>query len=203
MSEGGPGHSASPSGEFSGKPGTPPGPPRGPGIAGLFLTFLTIGATTFGGGVVAYLREVLVSRRRWLDDDGFLAALEISETLPGLNSVNMAILVGDRLRGVAGALAAFVGMTLPGTVAVFALGFLYASHGATPAVAGVLDGVGAAAAGLLAAVAIQLGRRQLTRFPDALIVAIACLAVGGLRLSLVLVLLTLGPFAVWWYRPRA
>jgi chromate transporter len=172
-------------------------------MAGLFLTFLTIGATTFGGGVVAYLREFLVSRRRWLDDDGFLAALEISETLPGLNSVNMAILVGDRLRGVWGALAALVGMTLPGTVVVFALGFLYASHGATPAVAGVLAGVGAAATGLLAAVAIQLGRRQLTRFPDVLIIAIACVAAGGLRVPLVLVLLTLGSLAVWWYRPQA
>jgi chromate transporter len=180
----------------------PAGAPVVPGVGTLFLAFLAIGATTFGGGVVAYLREVLVSRRRWLDDEEFLTALEISETLPGLNSVNMAILVGDRLRGVPGALVAFLGMTLPGTAVVLALGLAYASHGETPAIAGVLAGVGAAAAGLLTAVAIQLGRRQLTRLPDVLIIAAACIAVGGLRVSLVLVLLALGPIAVWWYRPR-
>lgn len=173
-----------------------------PSVGQLFFTFLVIGATTFGGGVVAYLREILVSQRRWLDDDDFLTGLEIAETMPGLNSVNMAILVGDRLRGVAGALAATAGMTLPGTAVVFALGLLYGAHGETPRVAGVLAGVGAAAAGLLAAVAIQLGRRQLALFPDVAIVAAACIAVGVMRWSLVLVLLTLGPIAVWLYRPR-
>ncbi|HVQ75916.1 MAG TPA: chromate transporter [Candidatus Binatia bacterium] len=177
--------------------------PAPPGMGTLFLTFLVLGGTTFGGGVVAYLREVLVTRRRWIDDEEFLTALEISQALPGLNAVNMAILVGDRLRGVRGAVAAGLGITLPGTAVVFVLGLLYASHGETPAVAGVLAGVGAAAAGLLAAVAVQLGRRQLTQLPDAIIVAIACVAVGGFRVSLVVILLTLAPIAVWWYRPRA
>ena len=43
----------------------------------IFRTFLVIGGTSFGGGMVAYLREMLVTRRRWLDDDEFIVALEI------------------------------------------------------------------------------------------------------------------------------
>src|SRR5215470_1061386 len=78
----------------------------------LFRTFLVIGATSFGGGVVAYLRENLVTGRRWLDDQEFLAALEISQTLPGLNATNMSIIVGEKLCGVPGAIIAFLGMTL-------------------------------------------------------------------------------------------
>ena len=85
-------------------------------LGALFSTFFVLGATSFGGGVVAYLREALVTTRRWLDDDEFLADLELSQTLPGLNATNMSIIVGDRLRGLAGATVAFLGMTLPGTV---------------------------------------------------------------------------------------
>src|SRR2546423_15577227 len=80
----------------------------------LFTTFLTAGAISFGGGVVAYLREYVVRDKQWLDDDGFLDALELSETLPGLNSVNMSVIIGDRLAGPAGAAAAVAGLGFPG-----------------------------------------------------------------------------------------
>ena len=73
--------------------------------------FLFIGATSFGGGVVAYLRDSLVEKHRWLDDASFLEVLSISQTLPGLNATNMAVLVGDRLRGLPGAMIATVSPT--------------------------------------------------------------------------------------------
>ena len=69
----------------------------------LFRTFLVLGATSFGGGGVASLREALVTERGWLDDEEFLGALEPSQTLPGLNATNMSVIVGDRLRGLPGA----------------------------------------------------------------------------------------------------
>nr|WP_231711090.1 chromate transporter [Xanthobacter dioxanivorans] len=83
-------------------------------ILEIFLTFLLIGATSFGGGVVAYLRNALVVQKGWLDEEEFLTALEISQALPGLNATNMSVIVGDRLRGPVGAVAGFLGMTLPG-----------------------------------------------------------------------------------------
>jgi chromate transporter len=71
-------------------------------IASIFLTFLIIGSTSFGGPV-PYLRDTLVARRQWLDDKAFVELLSISQSLPGLNATNMAILVGDKLRGAWGA----------------------------------------------------------------------------------------------------
>ena len=44
----------------------------------------------------------MVSEAKWLDDEAFLDALEISETLPGLNAVNMRVIIGDNLRGIPG-----------------------------------------------------------------------------------------------------
>src|SRR6478672_5178483 len=82
-------------------------------IGQIFLEFLIIGATSFGG-VVPYLRGSLVTKRHWIDDKEFVEMLSISQSLPGLNATNMAILVGEKLRGVLGSIAAIIGICLPG-----------------------------------------------------------------------------------------
>ncbi len=171
------------------------------GLGEIFLTFLVIGATSFGGGVVAYLRQTLVTQKGWLDDEQFMVALEISQTLPGLNATNMSVLVGSRLRGIPGSIAAFVGMCLPGSAMLFVLGSLYGQHGAKPAVNAALNGVAAAATGLLLATTYQLGRKELGGLVDLVFVALTTVAVAVLHVSLPVTLFTLGPLAIWWYRP--
>ena len=171
-------------------------------LGALFSAFLVLGATSFGGGVVAYLREALVTTRRWVDDDEFLADLELSQTLPGLNATNMSILVGDRLRGLTGAAVAFLGMTLPGTVVIFILSVLYGVHEHHPAVNAVLAGVAAAAVGLLLAVTLQIGRKQIVQVGDIVILVVTFVAVGILHVALHTVLLTVGPAAIWLHRQR-
>jgi chromate transporter len=168
----------------------------------IFWTFLVIGATSFGGGMVAYLRETLVSRRRWLDDDQFIVALEIGQTLPGLNSTNISIIVGDSLRGVPGAVAAFLGIILPGTLILLAFGVIYGTQAESKSFASVLDGAGAAAVGLLVAVTIQVGRKELTGVTDVLLVLVTVVAVSVLHVALPVVLATVGAAAIWIYRPR-
>ncbi|QFR34095.1 chromate transporter [Ancylobacter sp. TS-1] len=176
--------------------------PRGVKLREIFLSFLFIGAVSFGGGVVAYLRAELVLKRRWLDEDHFLSALGIAQALPGLNATNMSIIVGDRLRGVAGAIIAFLGMTLPGGTMVLALGVLYSSNAHNPYVNAALIGVGAAAVGMLSAVTLQIGRRQLGSLIDISIIVVTVVMVSFLHISLIWVLLTVGPAAVLIYRPR-
>lgn len=168
----------------------------------LFRVFFVLGITSFGGGVVAYLRQALVVRQRWMDDDTFLSGLELSQTLPGLNATNMSIYMGERLRGVPGAIVAFVGMCLPGTVIVMALGMLYASQARSPEMIMVLGGVGAAAVGLTLATTLQIGRKQLVKPLDLSLVALTFVVIGVFRVSLVTALLTIGPLSIWLYRPR-
>jgi len=177
--------------------------PSGPvPLREIFLTFLLIGATSFGGGVVAYLRNSLVRAKKWLDEDQFLEALEISQTLPGLNATNMSVIVGDRLRGPWGAVAAFLGMTMPGAAMMTGLGVVYALHKDHAVVSSVLVGVGAAAVGLLASVTIQVGRKQLEHILDLSIVAATVLMISVFHISMPIVLLVLGPIAVFIYRPH-
>lgn len=168
----------------------------------IFRTFLAIGATSFGGGVVAYLRSSLVTKKGWLDDDSFLEVLEISQTLPGLNATNMAVLVGDRLRGWRGALVGFVGMLLPGATLILILGVLYASNAHNSSVNAILKGVGAASVGLLLAVTLQIGHKQLEKRLDVALVVLTLVLVSFVHIMLPIVLLTVGPLAVFLYRPR-
>jgi chromate transporter len=97
-------------------------------IWSIFLEFLILGATSFGG-VVPYLREALVSKRNWIDEEQFVEMLSISQSLPGLNATNMAILVGEKLRGAKGSIAPILGICLPGGVLMYVVGIFYHQHG--------------------------------------------------------------------------
>lgn len=169
----------------------------------LFSVFALIGVTSFGGGIVAYLRRSLVEKEKWLDAEEFMAALEISQTLPGLNSTNMSVIVGRKLRGAIGALVSVLGMVMPGAVIVTALGFAYSMLRHDPKVAVVLTGVAAAAVGLLVQVTFKIGWKQLIRPKDLVFVIAVFVAVGLLHISMVVTLVTLAPIAIWMYRPRA
>jgi chromate transporter len=156
----------------------PADPPRGivlpvVSLREIFLAFLFIGATSFGGGVVAYLRSGLVTQYRWLTDIQFIELLSISQSLPGLNATNMAVLVGERLRGAAGAAVAIIGICLPGAVFMLSVGGLYKVYGDSPWTGAMLHGVAAAAVGLVLATAVQLGRNSLENSADLLFVVLA------------------------------
>ncbi len=170
-------------------------------LAKIFWVFLYIGATSFGGGLIAYLREHLVDRHRWLDDEQFLAALEIGQTVPGLISTNVSVIVGSRLRGARGAIVAAMAMVLPGAIAVFVLGVAYAHFKSNPAVVAALGGVAAAAVGLILAVTIQIGRRELKFGMDLAVFGCAFLLVAIWHISLVPALVVLAPIAVWLNHP--
>ncbi len=176
--------------------------PTAPPLLGrIARVFLQIGATSFGGGVVAYLRGALVERERWFDDDGFLRILELSQTLPGLNSVNVAVLAGDELRGWRGALVGGAAMIVPGLIVVTILGMAWGKLQDLPVVSHALAGAAAAAVGLIIATTVQIGRRQLADSVDLALVAVTAVAVGGLGLSLGWAVLGIGGASVLLHRP--
>lgn len=173
------------------------------GLGEIFVAFLELGATSFGGGVVAYLRQALVERRGWLDEETFLAGLELSQILPGLNATNMSVYVGERLRGAPGAVVACLGMMIPGTIVLALLAALLArgtGGGIDPTA--VLVGVGSAAVGLLLQTTWKIARPVTTDAVDVAVIAATCLAIASWHLPLWAVLLGVAPLSVWVRRPR-
>jgi chromate transporter len=171
-------------------------------ILQIFTTFLLIGATSFGGSVVAYLRSSLVDKHEWVDDKAFVELLAMSQSLPGLNATNMAVLIGDRLRGIAGAIAAIFGICLPGAVLMYVAGLLYRVHGDRPLATAGLKGVAAAAVGLILATTFQLGRKSFSHVYDLVFVVLTVIGVNRLHQSVPRVLIAVGVLATLWYRPR-
>ena len=168
----------------------------------IFLEFLLVGATSFGGGVVAYLRSGLVAKRQWLDDKEFVELLSISQTLPGLNATNIATLVGDRLGGVAGAIAALCGICLPAWLFMYGVAIGYHGHGDRPVIVAMLKGVAAAAIGLVLAMVVQLSKKSLAHTYDLIFIVFTVIGVNRLHQSVPRVLIAVGLLATFWYRPR-
>ena len=176
--------------------------PLPPSLRKIFWVFLVMGATSLGGGVVGYLRTGLVVRQRWLDDITFVELLSISQTLPGLNATNMAILVGDRLRGGWGALLATLGMCLPGATLMTAAAYAYGVGGDDPWSKAFLQGIAAGAVGLILVVMVQLGAKVLRTAADYVFVLATAAAVAGFGVQVPYALVVAGAVAIWWHRPR-
>src|SRR5579864_115323 len=173
----------------------------GVSIGQIFLEFLIIGATSFGG-VVPYLRGSLVTKRHWVNDKEFVEMLSISQSLPGLNATNMAILVGEKLRGSLGSIAAIIGICLPGGVLMYVVGMFYRSHGDHDFVTAALKGVAAAAVGLILFTVMGLSKKSLAGKFDFVFMALTVIAVNRLHQSVPRTLVVVGLLAILFHRPR-
>jgi len=173
-----------------------------PSLFELFWQFMIIGAVSFGGGIIAYEQILLVEKKKWLDLDDFMATLAISQTMPGLNSVNMAVLTGDRLCGVPGALAAGIGLILPGAAFVLIVGIAYLAKPDHPIADLLLAGIAAGATGLLAAITYKIGQTHLQHVISCIIIITTFVLMSIFKLPLIMVLLIMAPIALFIYRPK-
>lgn len=151
-------------------------------ILSLFGTFLFLGVITFGGGMamMPLLHRELVVRRRWLTEEEFLEVTSASTAIPGAIAVNMAMLVGHRLGGVVGAVAAGLGCVLPSFGIILAVALGGSRFLEEPAVKRFFAGAGAAVTGLIAYAAVKVGRGTITGWRGLVIAAVGLGLIVGL-----------------------
>lgn len=89
----------------------------------IFWSFFKVGAFTFGGGwaMISIIEKEVVHKHHWVERDEFLDLLAIAQAMPGILAVNIAVLVGDRLRGVKGSLCAALGSIIPSFLMILAI----------------------------------------------------------------------------------
>lgn len=170
-----------------------------PTLKALFVGFVNIGLMGFGGGLTASVRREVVSKRGWLDDRQFLTGFALSQLVPGATNVNLAVFIGSQLRGPAGALVAFAGLTAPPLIIMLTLGALYfhmQSYAGAASFSLALTGMGAVAVGLNLGTGIRLARRNIRRIGPAAIMATVALSIGVLGLSLIYVLAAMIPISL-------
>ena len=89
----------------------------------MFFTFVKIGAFTFGGGwaMISIIEREVVEKHGWLKRDEFLDLLAVAQSLPGILAVNIAVTIGDKLRGLKGSIVAALGTILPSFLIILAI----------------------------------------------------------------------------------
>ena len=93
----------------------------------LFLTFLKIGAFTFGGGyaMIALLENEFIEKKKWIDREEFLNMVAIAESTPGPVAVNSATYIGYRVGGVAGAALSTLAVSIPSFVIIYLISLFF------------------------------------------------------------------------------
>ena len=176
----------------------------------VFAASLRLGLTSFGGPIahLGYQRTAFVDRLGWLDDDAFAELVAVCQTLPGPASSQLSIAVGRMRAGWSGALAAFLGFTLPSALLMTLAGLLVAGAvlpDSGPA-AGAIAGLKAAAVAVVAHAVVTMGRRLAPDLPRMLLAAAAAILLLAWPLAPVQVgVIVLGGLAGWlaWGRSGA
>lgn len=150
----------------------------------LFLTFLQVGAVSFGGGyaMISLIREKVL-QHGWLSEDALLNMIAVSESTPGPIAVNIATFVGSAQGGILGSLLATLGVVLPSFVIILIIAALMQNFLKYTAVQGILKGIRPCVVGLILAAAgtlllssvlgfTHLGTRLSVDFKSILILAV-------------------------------
>ena len=170
----------------------------------LFLSFNWLSLQGFGG-VLAIVQRELVEKKKWLSNEEFIEDWAVAQILPGPNVINLSIMIGERHFGGRGAMAALAGMLIGPLVLVLLLAALFAQVADLPAAQGALQGMSAAAAGLI----IAAGLKLMTALKKNIMGIAACalfasatfIAVALLHQPLIRVLIGVGGLAcLWSYR---
>lgn len=169
----------------------------------LFLTFLKIGAFTFGGGyaMISLIQKETVENKKWVTDDDILDIVAIAESTPGPIAINAATFVGFRVAGFWGSFFSTIGMVLPSFVIILLLSGLLNEFSDIKAVQYAFFGIRAAVLALILKAMVAMYKKApkgivgytvmllsfaLTAFlnVNVLVVIVAC-AVFGLTASFV------------------
>jgi chromate transporter len=145
-----------------------------PSLTQLFGSFLRLGITAFGGpAMVAYIKEMSVSRHKWLDEGAFKDGVVLCQSIPGATAMQTAAYVGLRARGIAGALASFVGFGLPAFMLMLILSSFYATYHAVPKVISLFTGLQVVVVAIVANATYSFGKSTFNNYRDFFIIIAA------------------------------
>jgi chromate transporter len=158
----------------------------------IFVTFLKLGATAFGGymSLVALVQKQVVDIDKKLEEEDLLNGISLASVLPGPFAVNVCTYIGYRLKGLAGAVAAFTGLILPSFLMVVVLSYFYFTYGDVPAVKRLFGGITPAIIALIIAVGIGMAHKNIKDSLQGglcLVAAVLLVFVGGFWVTCLLI----------------
>lgn len=147
----------------------------------LFLSFLKIGATSWGGfmALISVIQKELIEKKEVIKDKIIFDGISLAMVLPGPIAFNVVVYIGYYLKGVKGAIVSMLGILLPSFIFMLILSYLYIEYGQLPELENFFKGVLPAVVAIIVSVAINMARKNIK---DAKQVVICVLAIGALLL---------------------
>ncbi|MBQ7600530.1 MAG: chromate transporter [Clostridia bacterium] len=160
----------------------------------LFVTFLKIGAFTFGGGyaMIPLIQKEAVEKKGWIKDDDILEIVAIAESTPGPIAVNAATFVGFRTAGFWGAFSATLGLVIPSFAIILLISFLLREFREIRAVRYAFIGIRAAVLALIVRALISMYKQSPKKIISYVIMAASLILVAFFRINVIFVILGCG-----------
>lgn len=154
----------------------PSGPPT---LSQLFLSFLRLGVTAFGGpAMMAHIRDLAVTRNKWLDPQAFKGGVALAQSIPGATMMQMAAYVGLQTKGIAGALLSYVAFILPAFLLMLGFSLLYAASRNLSWVTSLFSGLQVIVVAIVAHATYTFARTSIKHLLHFVLAAASALALG-------------------------
>jgi len=165
-------------------------------LGALWSLFFRIGLFSFGGQLTSWIHREVVIVRGWMSDEEFLSGFALAQILPGVNSTNAAVFVGQRLRGVMGSVVCVTAMLSGPLAAIILAGIFYTQLADLPHFSDLIEGVAAVALGLLARMGMVSARIATKGIVPALVMLATFIGVGVMKWPMLAVVAVIAPISV-------
>jgi len=182
------------------KPSSPATPVS---LFALYKLFFVVGIFSFGGGLTAWFHREIVLVRGWMTDEEFFSGYSLAQVLPGVNSTNMAVYIGQRVRGALGSATALTGLLTGPFFVVIAAALTYNRLAELPGFTAAMAGIATTAVGMIFRLGMTSAQASLRHLSSVIVLIATFVAIGIMQWPLLPVLAVLVPLsiAVSWRRP--
>ena len=177
----------------------------------LFLTFAKVGMFTFGGGyaMISIIENTCVQQKKWITHDEMMEITVIAESTPGPIAINAATYVGYKQSGIAGSIAATVGLVLPSFVVIYLISSFLDNFLEITWIANAFRGIKIGVGLIILRVAINMVKKMPKKAFPRIVAGCACLVMTvvnflSLRFSTITLMILAGlvSFGIFWFKTR-
>ncbi|MGB4006769.1 MAG: chromate transporter [Halanaerobiaceae bacterium] len=156
----------------------------------LFTIFFRIGLFTFGGGfaMIPLIRREFVDKQGWIDEERFIDAISVTQTVPGAVAINLSIFFGYRLLGLAGAFTAAFAVALPSFLIILGIAAFFNNFSGHPLIDNIFRGIRPAIVALILYGGYQLSKSVKWTGSLVMTTVLALMAVSLLNISPVIII---------------
>lgn len=170
----------------------------------MFLTFLKIGAFTFGGGyaMIPLIETEVVDKRHWIEKEEFLDIIVISQTFPGALAINSSTFIGYKIGGILGAILALIGVVLPSFFIILIVAHFFLQFRNNPIIDLIFKGISAAVPMLILVAVTSLSKSINKNIANLFIVIITVIGISVLDIHPVLIIILSGIYGAIFLRKK-